>query len=87
MLNIVNDLEKRSKLAKMVDEAVYIHNAIKESQDDLKSIANTAKDDLGISPAQFSALVKASLDLDKANEKYEEAGAVLDAIELIKEVG
>lgn len=83
LLQAVNNLEKRAKLATAVDESVKILRDMDSSRDYLKDIANEVKDTLEISSSEFNNLVKAKYDAFKVETQSDKLKDSLSVVELL----
>lgn len=83
LLQSVNNLEKREKLATAVEESVKILRDIDNSRDYLKDIVNEVKETLDISSSEFNNLVKAKYDAFKVETQSDKLKDSLSVVELL----
>lgn len=69
------------KLKEFVQKGVNVKTIMEAAKDDLKLIAEDAKEALDIKPADFNARVNAAYDKQKAKEALEKKQEVLDDVE------
>jgi len=69
------------KLKEFVQKGVNVKTIMESAKDDLKLIAEDAKEALDIKPADFNARVVAAYDKQKAKEALEKKQDVLNDIE------
>lgn len=71
--------ENKAKLSKYINEAVGYLQQIESLNDDLKNLADIAKEEMELPPAQFKAICKAKFDAEKVQAQVEKLQASLDA--------
>lgn len=71
--------ENKAKLSKYITEAVGYLQQIESLNDDLKNLAEIAKAEMELPPAQFKAIAKAKFAAEKVQAQVEKLQASLDA--------
>lgn len=66
-----NVAEHGEQLKTMIEESVTIKTKIQLYQDSIKDIRDRAKEELGLSPKQFNALLKLSFNQNKEDVQAE----------------
>ena len=73
--------ENKTKLSKYITEAVGYLQQIESLNDDLKNLAEIAKEEMELPSAQFKAIAKAKFAADKVQAQVEKLQASLDDAE------
>lgn len=71
--------ENKAKLSKYITEAVGYLQQIESLNEDLKNLAEIAKEEMELPPAQFKAIAKAKFAAEKVQAQVEKLQASLDA--------
>lgn len=79
---IYNNLAERAKLQNYIDEAVRCKTRILDEQESIKTLRDSAVDELGIEPKMFSTLVSLFFNnnFDQKKAEIEKLEAVIDAL-------
>ena len=67
----MTEQEKQIKLKKYVTEAVSYLMQIEALQEDIKNLADIAKEELEVAPADFKAIAKAKFKSDKVQQQID----------------
>lgn len=76
--------EKGKKVAELIERGVRLLHEQATLKEDLKQLAEDAKDEAGVKKAEFNKVVKAAFDVEVLQEKLEELGEVAEAIDVLK---
>ena len=85
---ILNSQQLRSKLQNYIDEAVRSKQKILDENETIKSLRDSAVDELNIEPKMFSALVSLFFNnnFDQKKEEIEKLEAAIDALTNVRSI-
>ena len=75
----MSEQDKQIKLKKYVNEAVSYLMQLENLNEDIKNLADIAKEELEIAPAEFKAIAKAKHKADKVQQQIDKLTAALES--------
>lgn len=82
ILNSINNLDVRTKVAKAIEQAVQIRWSIEQGKSDIKEIADLLKEENDIKPAEFNKVVETIFknNLSEQERKLDDLKEIVDIL-------